>query len=263
MTNTRKLIFVNIAAFVLMILFNGLANGLPLNGYTTGELSDMYPNLFVPAGLTFGIWGVIYTLLLIFIGTQIHYLIKKNADHPAAQFVPRIGWYFAVNGIANATWIVVWHYQLPVVALGIMLIILWSLIRIYQQLGIGREQVSTGVKLTAHVPFSIYLAWICVATIANVTTVLVDLGYTGGENPEIYAVTMIFVAGLLGLWFLFIRKDYAYAAVIVWATYGIWLKRINTEPVVESVAYSGLTAAIVVGVSAIIWAIFRSVKFGK
>ncbi|HPF93546.1 MAG TPA: hypothetical protein PLV65_06405, partial [Tenuifilaceae bacterium] len=60
----------NIFAFAVMIVLNYLANALPLNGKTTGELSAEYPNLFVPAGLTFSIWGIIYLMLFIFIVVQ-------------------------------------------------------------------------------------------------------------------------------------------------------------------------------------------------
>ena len=268
MTETKKLELANTAAFILMILLNGLANALPINGFTTGELSDMYPNLFVPAGVTFSIWGLIYLLLAVFIITQLLHFFETSGSnvnpekYAAADFVPRIGWYFVINGLANALWIVVWHYQLPVVALGVMLIILWSLVRIYQNLGVGRREISPSVNWCAHIPFSVYLGWISVATIANVTTVLVDFGYDGGAYPEIWAITMICVAGLLGLWFLIVKNDYAYAAVIVWATYGIWLKRTSVEPVFESVAYTAAgTAALIV--TAAVWWIILQKKYRK
>ena len=56
-----------IAAFLLVIVVNGMANGVPLGGRTTGEISAAYPTLFTPAGFTFGIWGLIYTLLTCFV----------------------------------------------------------------------------------------------------------------------------------------------------------------------------------------------------
>jgi len=49
--------------YLVMVVVNGLANAIPLNGRQTGEVSDMYGNLFAPAGITFAIWGVIYLLL--------------------------------------------------------------------------------------------------------------------------------------------------------------------------------------------------------
>ena len=49
--------------YLTMIVTNYLANALPLNGRSTGDISDAYPSLFTPAGITFSIWGVIYLLL--------------------------------------------------------------------------------------------------------------------------------------------------------------------------------------------------------
>src|SRR5665647_795485 len=98
--------YINILFFAVMIVMNYLANALPLNGKTTGELSDAFPNLFVPAGLTFSIWGVIYLLLLVFCVTQF------TSSNQAV--ISRIGWVFAVTCFFNALWIVAWHYgRLP------------------------------------------------------------------------------------------------------------------------------------------------------
>ena len=61
----RRILFaiLNITGFVIVVAVNVLAVRLPLNGSTPQQISDQYPNLFVPAGLTFSIWGIIYLLL--------------------------------------------------------------------------------------------------------------------------------------------------------------------------------------------------------
>ena len=97
---------INVVAFAGMILMNYLANALPLGGKTTGQLSDQYPNLFTPAGITFSIWGVIYLLLLGFVFLQ----FRESHKNLSAS----IGWLFAIGCVLNALWIVAWHYeQLP------------------------------------------------------------------------------------------------------------------------------------------------------
>jgi len=63
----RKLPIVNGLGFLAVIAANAAANALPINGYNTGQLSDFYPNYFVPAGYAFSIWGVIYLLALGFV----------------------------------------------------------------------------------------------------------------------------------------------------------------------------------------------------
>ena len=53
--------------YIAMVIVNFLANGLPINNRSTGQISDTYPNLFAPAGPAFSIWGLIYILLGIYV----------------------------------------------------------------------------------------------------------------------------------------------------------------------------------------------------
>ena len=83
-SKAKILIIFNTITFILMVTVNALANLLPLNGLTTGEVSDSYPNLFAPAALTFSIWGVIYTGLTACILYQVGVFKGKNGinrDH--------------------------------------------------------------------------------------------------------------------------------------------------------------------------------------
>ena len=240
----------NILAFIGVIIVNALANALPINGFNTGELSDMYPNLFVPAGLTFSIWGVIYLLLLGYIISQSLSIFNGK---PSPDFVERIGGLFLVNCLANMAWIVVWHYQMPLVALGIMLVILVSLINIYQKLEIGQRSVSKRELWTAHIPFSVYLGWISIATIANFTTVLVDMNWQGGAIGEAnWAIIMMIVGAALGLFVLTTRKDVAFGLVLTWAIVGINIKRSMSEPFYANVS----TAAAIIAGLLLIYSIF-------
>ena len=244
----------NIIGFIGVIIINALANALPINGLSTGELSDMYPNLFVPAGLTFSIWGVIYLLLLGYIISQSLSLFNGKST---PDFVERIGGLFLVNCLANMAWIIVWHYQMPFVALGIMLIILISLISIYEKLEIGQREVSKRELWTSHIPFSVYLGWISIATIANVTAVLVDMGWDGGALGEAnWAIIMMIVGAILGLFVLTTRKDVAFGLVLTWAITGIYIKRSMSEPFYANVSTA---AAIIVGVL-LIYSIFTLIR---
>ena len=56
--------------YLAMITINALANILPINNMTTGDISDKYGNLFAPAGITFSIWGLIYLLLAAYVVYQ-------------------------------------------------------------------------------------------------------------------------------------------------------------------------------------------------
>jgi len=222
MLKTKILAALNTLAFFATIVVNTLAVSLPLNGKSTGELSDMYPNLFVPVGLTFSIWGVIYLLLLFFIIYQLFIAFGKSDDKP---LVNKISIWFLLSSIANCSWIFAWHYMLPGLALVIMLILLFSLIKIYLVLN-NIEFTSVYLKYLIQPCFSIYLGWITVATIANTTAVLVGLGWDGGSIGQVgWTIIMISVATIMGIYFTLIKKDLPYTLVILWALYGIYLKQ--------------------------------------
>lgn len=225
MSSVKRLALLNTLGFVIVVVLNYLAVALPINGYTTGELSALYPNYFVPAGFTFSIWGLIYTLLLAFIIYQIWSAWKGT---PADQAViTQIGPWFFVSCLANASWIVVWHYLQVPLSFAIMLTILSSLITVYQHLGIGESAPANGrVRWLAHLPISVYLGWITVATIANVTILLVSFGWDGGPISEIkWAGLMVGIAAMIGLLILWFRRDVAYVMVLIWAFFGIYSKQ--------------------------------------
>jgi hypothetical protein len=201
----------NLLAFVLVIIMNYLANVLPINGKTTGELSAEYPNLFVPAGVTFSIWGIIYLLLAVFIVMQYMDVNK--------ELVSAIGWAFLLSSIFNAAWIVAWHYQKLPLSLLIMLGLLVSLIYINYQL----QGFPSGlIKAT----FGIYLGWICIATIANVTALMVSYNWGGwGISEEAWAIIMIAAGTLISAIALLRLNNPFLALAVIWAFAGIIIKR--------------------------------------
>ena len=115
--------------FILMVSVNTLANILPIAGITTGAVSDSFPNLFAPAGITFSIWGVIYLLLALYTLYQLGLFQKKQATDKA--LLTRLGNIFAFSSLINSIWIFCWHYKLIFFSLILMLFILLSLISIH------------------------------------------------------------------------------------------------------------------------------------
>jgi len=228
---------VNLLATVATITINGLANALPINEQTTGEISDRFHVYFVPAGYVFSIWGLIYLALMAF---AVYQALPAQRENPHLR---RIGYLFALSCVANSAWIFLWHYEFFELTLVAMFGLLLSLIAMYLRLGIGRVRVSTAEKWLVHIPFSIYLGWITVATIANVTSVLYYLNWDGwGIRPEIWAVIMLVVGAGITSAVSISRGDVAYVLVIVWAFVGIAVKHAAT-PLVAITA--GLMALIV------------------
>ncbi len=250
--NIYKLLAILNTIGLLGVLFiNYLANALPINGLTTGELSDSYPNVFVPAGITFSIWGIIYGFLIAFI---VYQFVKQDFKTIKKQhFLSRISLLFFFNCLANVSWILFWHYEMILFSLLTMLVILGSLILIYLRLDIGKRKVPNQKKWLVHIPFSIYLGWITVATIANVTAVLVDFNWNGfGITERIWAVIMIFIATFIGFNIHTARKDNAFLLVLIWAFIGIVIKRSGisgyTDTVALSAAFGALMLLLTIGI---------------
>ncbi len=229
----------NALSFAAVVVVNALANILPLNSVTTGELSDSYPNYFVPAGYVFGIWGVIYLLLL---GFTVRQLRRGGED---AETISKIGWLFILSNIFNFVWIFLWHWRQVALSLIPMFGLLASLILIYLRLDIGRAQVSRDKRIYYHLPFSVYLGWITVAPIANIVAFLVSSGWDSyGTTAAYWTLVVIAVAVALTLVNLWTRGDAAYSLVIVWAFSGIVYKQM-AEPLIPYAA--GLWALVILG----------------
>lgn len=237
----RRRQVINIVAYALVITVNGLANALPINDVTSGAVSDRYPSLVTPAGYVFSIWGVIYALLAVFIGYQ---ALPAQRDDPRLQ---RLGYAFAVSCVCNATWLFAWHHQQIVLAWLLIVALLVSLMVCYERLrGAPR---SRGERFTVRLPFSIYLGWVTVATVANTAILLLDLGVDGGGVAALWGVVAITAATAVGLTMLVRRADIAFCLVLVWAFAGIAVAQSQGSGLIAGVA----VGACVVLAAAVAW----------
>jgi hypothetical protein len=208
-----------ILTILATLIVNILANALPLNGLNTGQISDRFKVYFVPAGYVFAIWGVIYLGLIAY---AIFQALPSQRSNPRMRST---GWWVALSGVANSVWIFLWHYQQFPLTLVAMLLLLATLIITYQRLGIGITTVSSGEKWAVRLLFSIYLGWITVATVANVTSLLDYLKWDGfGLAPEIWMSIVLAAVLLIAVLMNFTRRDVAYTLVILWALAGISVK---------------------------------------
>jgi hypothetical protein len=231
-TKKRLLQIGNILAIIITIFINALAVILPINGKTTQELSDNLPNLFVPAGITFSIWGIIYILWIVFGVYQARDFFKKEEiDMP---FLKQISFWFILSSIANCAWIFLWHYEYVGLSVLIIIVLLLSLLAIYIRLNIGRSIGSMTERLCVHVPFSVYLGWTTVATIANITGFLVSVNWDRfGISDLNWTIIIIAVATLLTILMLALRRDIAFSLVALWAFLGIWIKQSQPSPTTD------------------------------
>jgi hypothetical protein len=226
MKDTARQISVVVSVLVTLVV-NGLANALPLNGQNTGQISDRFNVYFVPAGYVFAIWGLIYLGLIAY---TIYQALPSQRENPRLRAT---GWWIVLGGLANSVWIFLWHYNQFPLTLAAMLLLLATLIVTYLRLGIGRTLVSAGERWAVHLPFSIYLGWITVATVANISDVLDFLKWDRfGVAPEIWMGIVLAAVLVIGVLMNFTRRDVAYAAVLLWALAGISVKQTGVAAVV-------------------------------
>ena len=230
---------VTILITLLTITMNVLANALPLNGQDTGEISDRFDIYFVPAGYVFSIWGLIYLGLIAF---MIYQALPAQSDNALLKKIYPAYW---IGSLANIVWLFLWHYNVFSLTLLAMLTLLACLIYIYNQFIKAGSELDRNQKWLVKLPFSIYLGWISVATIANVTQVLFYFEWGGwGIAPEVWAVIMLGIATVLGVVMMWREHDVAYVLVLVWAFIGISNSQADTA-LVANAAWLGSALLII------------------
>lgn len=253
MTNSKKIWqLLNIAGLIVVLVLNSLSNGTLVPGASVGDISDSFPSLFTPAGITFAIWGMIYLLLIGFAIYQARDIFSSTKKE--MPFLQLIGPWFLISCIANSAWLFPWLLQRPLIALVLMALLFASLLMIYLQLEIGVQPVSRAEKWLVHAPFSMYLGWITVASIANVSIALVAAEWSGfGLSAQTWATIMVSAAGVIGFGVALFRADLVFALVIIWALFGIVTARgADTVAAGERIILAAYVSMGVVAVGAMI-----------
>jgi len=217
-----------VLTYLAMIGANVLANVLPLNGRNTGDVSNAYPSLFTPAGFTFSIWGVIYLLL----GAHVLYQLGLFRDAPdtaeQSALLNRVGVLFAVSSVANTAWVFAWHYDyipLTAVLTSVILVCLAMIATTLRQVHLTERQ-----RWFIGVPFSVYFGWATVATVANITVLLVKWKWDGFGLPDsTWAVIIVLVAMTIGTVTMLRNRDAAYGLVFIWAYLGILSRQMSAD----------------------------------
>ena len=238
----------NISAFVLTVIVNSLAGSTTLlGGVNTAQISDSNPTLITPAGYVFSIWGIIYFLLGVFV------IFQALPNQREKEYTKKIGWLFVLSSIINIIWLFLWQYEFLSLSVVLMFLLLATLLSIYFRLGIGKSSVTLREKIVVHLPFSVYLGWITIASIANVSVTLVSANWNGfGIDAEIWAALIIIVALVITLLVLSTRRDIAYSLVIIWALIGIALKQSGNQTIVTLTEVSAIIVLLALVVVAVI-----------
>jgi hypothetical protein len=222
--NKKIILVLSAVLYVGMVAVNYLAGIGRINNVGTGAVSDAYQNLFTPAGYAFSIWGLIYLLLGAYTVYQF-IAVRKNKEKEG--LFADLGKYFIATSLLNIAWIFAWHSFQIVLTVILMLGLLYCLVRIADRL--RKEKFSVKEKILVRLPFSIYFGWISVATIANVTILLVSIGWDRfGLAEEFWTVAILLVGVAIGIWRMFHDKNLPYGLVFVWAYAAILSKHVSS-----------------------------------
>lgn len=222
------------------IFLNYYANTRPFNGQTMGAVSAKYPTLLTPAGYAFGIWGLIFLGLA---GYAVWQLLpaQRRASLPDALARP-----LTLASAATAAWVVLFAHELILPSVGVMLLILGALVVVY---GRARRRIFAGAASAwAGVPFSLYLGWISVASVINLTIGLRELGWKTAEGMSVVLALGLLVV-VVGLALLISRvfQDVVFPLVVAWALVAIWVVRLREVPELGWAALAGAVVAVVLG----------------
>jgi benzodiazapine receptor len=250
--NSGLLKWLNIIAFVAVVLVNGLAGSTTLiGGQDTAQVSDNNFTLITPAGYTFAIWGIIYTLLGLFV-------IYQALPSDKGKTTEKVDWFFILSCIANICWLFLWQFEYLAVSVVLMFLLFASLLKAYLNLGISKSSISWRERIAVHAPFSVYFGWITIASIANVAAALVSVGWNGlGLSEETWGILVILIALLITTLVVITRRDVAYGLVIVWALIGISSGQSGNQNIALLTQISAVVVAAVIVVT-IILQIFKS-----
>jgi tryptophan-rich sensory protein len=202
-----------------VIVLNYLANAIPINGLTQRDLSMQYQIFLTPSGYVFSIWGLIYLGLAAYIISQ---ALPQRLSDPRLRALDLP---FALSCLCNMSWLIVWHYQYITLSMCLMLGLLGSLIWSYLLLDRIGDHSDEASHWFVEQTFSVYLGWVSLATMLNVSILLYTSGWTGGPlTPQLWAVILLGIACALFLYLGLSRQDPEILGVLSWASIGIGLK---------------------------------------
>lgn len=248
MKNVRTAAVLNFLFFLIAFSVSNLSQLKLFFNVDIGEVSNAHDTVFAPAGTTFAIWGVIYASLFAFCIYHLRQAFRSKPDAEATWELEQIALLFIVNNLAATGWVFAWLEEKFVVSLLLMIVQLITLLSMNLRLDIFDRDKSLASKIFTQFPLSIYFAWICIATLANVNALLAVCGWQDQGNAGIiYAVASIAIAAVVSVSIVFFRRNVFFGLVVIWALYGIILKRNAVDPVLyrEVIAASWAAIALV------------------
>ncbi|NHC37768.1 tryptophan-rich sensory protein [Scytonema millei] len=229
-------------AILATLSVNALSNFFPVRGLNIGEIANtiLQGVQITPANYAFAIWGLIYLGLIAY---GIYQMLPAQRQNSTLHQVNVL---LIIACLAQIAWVYLFTLQLFWLSVIAMLAILIPLIGAYLQLEIGKR-VSRKFKWLVHVPFSIYLGWISVATIVNIASALYISNWDGwGVSPVGWTVIMLLIGAAIASVVALQRADIAFTLVFIWAYVAIAVRHLYLNN--SAISITAVVAAIVLAV---------------
>lgn len=237
--------WVTIAAILGTFAVNVWSNLAPINGLNIGEIANtLFTQVqILPASYAFSIWGVIYLGLIAF---GVYQFLPNQRHNPVLR---RVDYLLIIACVVQAVWVLLFlsrQFWLSTIAIvGILL----PLIGIYLQLRV-EQRISRQEKWLVHIPFSIYLGWISVATIVNVALSLFNSNWDGfGIAAPVWTAIMMVAAAVIAALITIQHGDIAYPMVVVWALIAIAVRQSSVPLIVTAAVGLSIVLALLVFVN--------------
>lgn len=241
---TKMKSWLNLGLLLVTLLVNFLgASGL-INGMSQADVSAKYPTLITPAGFTFSIWGVIYSLLII--GTL--WMMKNVTQRQTKQLIENISPLIWITLASNMVWIVLFSFELIGLSTVFILIYLLGLIAILMKL----KSWNGDGKWFYSLAFGLNTGWLLIASLVNIAAYLVKIDWSGfGIGENIWAGISIVIAIVMTWLIGNITQNVALGLPVAWAFFGIW------QALNQNGNYGVLEILSIVGIFILIYVVIR------
>ena len=194
----------------------------PAGALSNGQMSARHPTLLTPAGYAFSIWGVIFGGLVVYAIWQM--LPRQRQSMLAAALTPPL----TLAVLTTTAWTLAFSYEQLGVSMLIMLLLLAALAWAYAR--------TRPLVLASTVPgwpawfLSLYLGWIMLATVLNLTLGLRDALGWQLPSPAVLPANLLLALLATGTALLLAwrGRDPLLPLPVAWGLLGAWVAQHGT-----------------------------------
>lgn len=226
---TKRKILTNVLLYIIVLGFNYITAMGYINNLSQADVSKMYQTPITPLGYAFSIWGLIYSLLFI----SFIYLLSKNDNYNIEKYVDRTWILVNISALANIAWTISFSYLLMVVSTILIIILLYSLIKIV--IIQKRSKINPIVKIT----YGMYAGWLMIATIVNIVATIVQNNLLPANSPFNFFWFFILLLFSLITYSVSVRlRNKVIYIPIIWAYIGIYFATSNKLVILNIIIFS-------------------------